>query len=88
MRIKILVAPPVAPAYGLTVGSIHDATANERRYHAGAPVWFVAGVGIYAHEAEELQECGHPVSAIVSDDEGTHYCRECAVASRLPLLPL
>lgn len=79
MKIKLLYAPPVNPAYGLTVGSIHDANANERRYHEGAPMWFVNGTGIYAHEAEELQVCGHPVSAIVSSDEGTHYCRECEV---------
>ena len=26
---------------------------------------------------DPLQSCGHPVSSIVSSDEGTNYCREC-----------
>lgn len=27
------------------------------------------------------QPCGHPVTAIVSTDEGTHHCGECAKAA-------
>jgi DNA-binding transcriptional ArsR family regulator len=30
---------------------------------------------------EELQPCGHNISAIVSTDEGTHYCGECVAAA-------
>jgi hypothetical protein len=29
-----------------------------------------------------LQPCGHPLSAIRSSDEGTHYCAECEREAR------
>lgn len=32
--------------------------------------------------AEQQQPCGHPASAIVSSDEGTHYCADCAHAEQ------
>ena len=28
------------------------------------------------------QSCGHPITAIVVGNDGTHYCRECAAAAR------
>ncbi len=62
---------------GFAEGAIVDATPNGW-YTETRPRWFVSGKGIYAYEAEELQECGHPVSSIASTDEGTYYCSECA----------
>jgi hypothetical protein len=36
---------------------------------------------------EQLQPCGHNISAIVSTDEGTHYCGECVAADQFAALP-
>ncbi len=62
MKIRILIAPPLNPAYGLTVGSIHEARPN---WLAGMePAWFVDvkhgnaafPVGIRSDEAEPAAE--------------------------------
>lgn len=42
-------------------------------------------VGNYLREAmglEPIQVCGHPVSAVVSNDEGTSYCWMCERSAR------
>jgi hypothetical protein len=36
---------------------------------------------------EDEQPCGHPRSAIVSTDEGTHYCGECVKEDKKPEWP-
>jgi len=71
----------------LSAGNILEAVRNPAytaRNGQDVPRWLakiaspLSPMGIYSHEAEELQECGHPVGSIVAADEGTHYCSECA----------
>ena len=61
MKIRIIMAVPVNPAYGLTVGSEHEARPNqtktEPRYwvdvkHGNTAV----PVGVMSYEAEEITE--------------------------------
>jgi len=74
MRVKLLYDIP-----GHKAGQIVEVVSNWQRLPA-APRWLTADdypIGVFSQEAEELQDCGHSVSSIVSTDEGTHYCWEC-----------
>lgn len=37
--------------------------------------------GVEGRSFEWVQACGHPVSSIVSGDDGTNYCGDCAKES-------
>ena len=77
MKIRLL-----APIPGHSAGEVVEVVPNWQRL-AESPKWLTADnypVGVFSHEAEVLQKSGHPISAIVGDDEGTSYCIECAEA--------
>ncbi len=78
MKIRLLVPIPFHEA-----GEVVEAVPNWQRL-TDSPRWLTADdhvVGVFAHEAEELQPCGHSVSSIVGSDEGTSYCAECAAVT-------
>lgn len=62
MKIRITTAPPLPAAYGLTVGSEHEARINPAR--GQEPAWYVTvkhgntapPVGVMSYEAEEITE--------------------------------
>ena len=51
---------------------VHHRNAN---WHGGDWNKFVAD---YARSLMGILPCGHPLTAIISSDDGTNYCAECA----------
>lgn len=65
MKIKIIAAPPLNPAYGLVIGTVHTARTNwkagsEPKYFVDIPNKCCDGttfpVGVRSDEAEEVAE--------------------------------